>query len=137
MGRVQPILRRARTTPYRLVGRLEEAHSPRMGLMVGGCPSDCHRSFANDLTTERHNCRSRRRFHAPSSSTVYRQYTVYSSHVYGNVLAPKIREKDLRHEFSLIMWFNCSFNQHPPRHNIPSERLTVRSISKPTLSWGR
>ncbi|MPC72671.1 hypothetical protein E2C01_066983 [Portunus trituberculatus] len=31
---MQPILRRARTTSSRLVGRMEEAHSPRMDLMV-------------------------------------------------------------------------------------------------------
>ncbi|MPC53583.1 hypothetical protein E2C01_047480 [Portunus trituberculatus] len=34
VGKVQPNLRCARTTSSRLVGRLEEAHSPRMGLMV-------------------------------------------------------------------------------------------------------
>ena len=34
VGRVEPILRRARTTSSRLVGRLEEAHSPRTGFMV-------------------------------------------------------------------------------------------------------
>ncbi|MPC39513.1 hypothetical protein E2C01_033050 [Portunus trituberculatus] len=34
-GRVQPILRRARTTSSRLVGRLQEAHSLRMEALLG------------------------------------------------------------------------------------------------------